>query len=174
LEKGIHVPRAIIATHVLALSLIAALGVASSQVIAADTPKATPSMSKLSYVRLYTDANGVTHFSDESLTLAATGGTGLEGALATHRLGDIKGALFASLKAGATEDWHPAPRRQFMICLRGIVEVTASDGEKRRITPGQFLLVEDTTGKGHITHAAGAEDHVALAIPVPDGVPAKK
>jgi hypothetical protein len=162
--------------HVFALSLIAAISVASSNLVAADNPEAKPAMtSKLSYVRLGPPgADGISHFTDETLMLTPGGGPGLEGLLATYRLGDIKGALVASLKAGATEDWHPAPRRQFMFCLRGIVEVTAGDGQKRRILPGQFVLLEDTSGKGHITHSAGTEDHVALAIPVPDGVPAGK
>jgi hypothetical protein len=93
----------------------------------------------------------------------------MEGTLAVNRIGDVKGVTFAQLKAGATEDWHVAPRRQFMVCVRGIVEITASDGQKRRLTPGQFMLLEDTSGKGHITHATGKEDHVALAVPVPDG-----
>jgi quercetin dioxygenase-like cupin family protein len=98
----------------------------------------------------------------------------MEGSLAVNRLGDAKGVLFAQLKAGATEDWHVAPRRQLMVCVRGLVEITAGDGQKRRLGPGQFMLLEDTSGKGHITHATGAADHVALAIPVPDGVLVKK
>ena len=61
-----------------------------------------------------------------------------------------------------------------MICIRGIVEVTAGDGEKRRATPGQFILLEDLTGKGHITHSVGPEDHVALAFPIADDVLTKK
>jgi hypothetical protein len=159
--------------HVFALCLVTATTLATSNLQAADNPESKPPMtSKLSYVRLGPPgADGISRFTDETLTLASTGGPGLEGLLASYRLGDIKGALLASLKAGATEDWHPAPRRQFMFCLRGIVEVTAGDGQKRRILPGQFVLLEDTSGKGHITHSAGAEDHVALAIPVPDGVP---
>jgi quercetin dioxygenase-like cupin family protein len=161
--------------RVAALSLIAALGVASTNnVLAADKPAMTHPTSKVPYIRLYPGPDGVSHFVDEELRLAPIGGSGVEAPLAVNRLGDVKGAMFASLEAGATEDWHPAPRRQFMICLRGIVEVTAGDGEKRRITPGQILLLEDVTGKGHITHAAGTEDHVAIAIPVPDGIPAKK
>jgi len=153
----------------IALVVMAALGVTSLNLVAADSP------GTVSYVRLGPpDANGISRFTDETLALAPGGGPGLEGLLATHRLGDIKGVIIASLKAGATEDWHPAPRRQFMFCLRGIVEVTAGDGQKRRVLPGQFVLLEDTSGKGHITHSAGTEDHVALAIPVPDGVPAKK
>jgi hypothetical protein len=35
------------------------------------------------------------------------------------------------------------------------VEVTASDGETRRIGQGELLLLEDTTGKGHSTRALG-------------------
>jgi len=33
------------------------------------------------------------------------------------------------------------------------VKVTASDGESRVIGPGEILLVEDTSGKGHISRA---------------------
>src|SRR6185312_14103522 len=129
----------------------------------------------VSFIRLYTDANGVSHFSKETLPLApVAGGQGMEATLAVNRIGDVKGVMFAQLKAGATEDWHSAPRRQFMVCVQGIVEITASDGQKQRLTPGQFMLLEDTTGKGHITHAAGSEDHVALAVPVPDGVLTRK
>jgi hypothetical protein len=121
----------------------------------------------LAYIRLYTGPDGLTHFSQEHLSLEpVAGGQGMEASLAVNRLGDSQGVLFAQLKAGATEDWHVAPRRQFMVCVRGIVEITAGDGQKRRLTPGQFMLLEDTTGKGHITHAAGTEDHVALAVPV--------
>lgn len=133
----------------------------------------TPATSTLAYVRLYSDANGITHFADEQLVLTPAGAGGsVEERLFVNRLGDLKGVMFAKLKAGTTEDWHVAPRRQFMLCVHGIVEITAADGQKRRMTPGQFMLLEDTSGRGHQTHAAGAEDHVALALPVPEGIPA--
>lgn len=159
-----------------AFSLMVALAATSvtTNLFAADKPAMTNQTSKLSYVRLYPGPDGLSHFSDEELTFAPMGAQGVEAELGVNRLGDVKGAMFATLKSGATEDWHTAPRRQFMICLRGIVEVTAGDGEKRRLTPGGILLLEDLTGKGHITHAAGPEDHVAIAVPVPDGVPATR
>jgi hypothetical protein len=132
-------------------------------------------VSHLAFTRLYTTPDGVSHFSKDTLSLAPIpGAQGMEGTLAVSRIGDVKGVVFARLKAGATEDWHVAPRRQFMVCVHGIVEITASDGEKRRLTPGQFMLLEDTSGKGHVTHAVGTEDHVALAVPVPDGVLVRK
>jgi quercetin dioxygenase-like cupin family protein len=153
------------AASVAALSLCATFGTAT---LLADAP---PSASgKLSFIRLYTSADGNSHFADETIPLSPIKRPGLEGQLAASEIGDVKGATFLALKPGQTEPYHVAPRRQFMICLRGIVEVTAGDGEKRRILPGQFVLLEDTSGKGHITHSAGTEDHVALAFPIPDNV----
>jgi hypothetical protein len=126
----------------------------------------TTTTAELSYARLYPGPDGISHFSSETLGFVPIGVSGIEAVLAVHRIGDVRGVMFARLTAGATEDWHPAPRRQFMVCVRGIVEVTAGDGEQRRITPGGIVLLEDVTGQGHRTHAVGPEDHVALAIPV--------
>ena len=133
----------------------------------------TPAMERLAYVRLYADAKGITHFADEQLVLTrADAGDSPEQRLFVNRLGDLKSVMFAKLKAGTNEDWHVAPRRQLMLCVRGMVEITAGDGEKRRVAPGQFMLLEDLTGQGHQTRAVGDEDHVALALPVPEGIPA--
>jgi hypothetical protein len=133
----------------------------------------TPATERLAYVRLYADAKGITHFADEQLVLTRAGaGATPEQRLFVNRLGDLKSVMFAKLKAGTTEDWHVAPQRQFMLCVRGMVEITAADGEKRRIAPGQFMLLEDIAGRGHQTRTVGNEDHVALALPVPEGIPA--
>jgi hypothetical protein len=152
----------------------AALTVVSLNAAGADKPAMKPTTGTLSFSRLYTGPDGVSHWVDEKLQLASRGTEGLEALMATAQIGDIKGSFVAMLKAGATEDWHVAPRRQFMVCLRGNVEVTAGDGQKRSLKPGEFALLEDTSGKGHITHAAGKDDHVALALPVPDNAFVRK
>jgi NADPH:quinone reductase-like Zn-dependent oxidoreductase len=41
-----------------------------------------------------------------------------------------------------------------VISLAGGISITASDGETRHIGVGEIVLVEDTTGKGHITKSA--------------------
>ena len=155
-------------------AFLATLAFITAHVTAAEQTSMKPVSGTLSFIRLYTGPDGVSHFADETLKLEARGTEGMDALMAVNRFGDVKGAQFAMLKAGVTEDWHPAPRRQFMVCLRGLVEVTAGDGEKRRVKPGEFLLVEDTSGKGHITHAAGSEDHVALALPLADGTLTRK
>lgn len=151
-----------------AVGLLTTLSLATSRLAAAEDG-AKPISGTLSFVRLFTDADGVSHFAEETLKLEALGTEGMEAALAVNRIGDVREAQFAMLKSGTREDWHTAPRRQILVCLRGLVEVTAGDGEKRRVKPGEIVLLEDLSGTGHITHVVGSEDHVALALPLPDG-----
>ena len=63
-------------------------------------------------------------------------------------------------------DWHPAPRRQYIINLDAGVEITASDGEARKIGAGEVVLVEDTTGKGHLSKALDGKMRHCIFVPV--------
>ena len=60
------------------------------------------------------------------------------------------GIIFRETQAEHDIDWHPAPRRQYIINLDAGVKITASDGESRVIGVGEVILVEDTTGKGQL------------------------
>ena len=62
-------------------------------------------------------------------------------------------------------DWHPAPRRQYIINLDAGVQITASDGEARVIGAGEVLLVEDTTGKGHLSKAVDSKIRNCIFVP---------
>jgi len=42
---------------------------------------------------------------------------------------------------------------QYIINRDAGVQITASDGEARRIGAGEVILVEDTSGKGHLSKA---------------------
>lgn len=53
-------------------------------------------------------------------------------------------------EGSSTPTWHPNPRRQFDLFLKGRVEIEASDGEVRQLGPGDFFFAEDTFGKGHL------------------------
>lgn len=151
----------------------------------------------LHYTHLYADAHGVSHFKTETLHLhpgaaaaasqgasaaAASPGTspssgsaaasvsqGLSApeALISYPLSEKGGATLLLLKRGAVEDWHRAPRRMWLVVVQGEAEVTASDGEVRHFGLGSVLLMDDLSGKGHITRAVGNVDHIALTIPAP-------
>ncbi|MFI5801090.1 hypothetical protein [Streptomyces sp. NPDC051677] len=63
---------------------------------------------------------------------------------------------------------HNAPRRQLILPLSGAVELEVSTGEVRTVHPGQMILVEDTTGAGHITRAADDSPRVTLMLELGD------
>jgi quercetin dioxygenase-like cupin family protein len=131
---------------------------------AADPPSPGAGNVALGYTHLYSDADGVSHFKVELFDFKPLGPTASK-SLSIHAL-SAQGASLLRLHHGATEDWHAAPRTQFMVAVQGESEVTAGDGKKLRLKPGDIMLMDDTTGKGHRTAALGSQDHVAMVIPV--------
>jgi hypothetical protein len=63
-------------------------------------------------------------------------------------------------------DWHPAPRRQFVIILSGQLEIGCGDGSTQVFGPGDARLVEDTTGKGHTTRVVGGAPCLTATVPL--------
>lgn len=115
------------------------------------------------YFRIYADEDGESHFEDVDITLdSRSGGSDLS------TLYPATGVIFRRSPADQYLDWHPAPRRQFVVTLSGEAEVEASDGEVRQIGPGTVMLAEDVTGKGHITRGVGTSERISLFIPLPE------
>lgn len=67
---------------------------------------------------------------------------------------------------GNVIDWHRAPRRQYVITLTGHAELEVAGGKKIPIGPGHVDLVEDVTGRGHITKVTGTDDRITLQLPL--------
>ena len=120
----------------------------------------------LDYHRLIEDADGVSRFVDGEIHFQLEAYSPPAPPIGVHRMPHARGLAFIVLPAGAFEDWHPAPRRQFIFTLRGVVEVTSGSGEVRRLHPGSVILVEDTDGNGHTTRVVGDEDHFGVAVPL--------
>jgi sugar/nucleoside kinase (ribokinase family) len=112
--------------------------------------------------RLYTGPDGQTH-AEEVEAKFTTGGTN-----DVFKMVGTSGAELHRAPAGRVSDWHTAPRRQYVITLSGRGELEVSGGKKIPVEPGHIELVEDTTGKGHITRVIGTEDRVTLQLPVSD------
>jgi hypothetical protein len=106
--------------------------------------------------RLYTGPDGQSHIEPIDLAKAKEWTSGL----ATTKIS------FSEWPVGRDLDWHPAPRRQFVIILSGQLEIGLGDGTKQVFGPGDARLVEDTTGKGHTTRVVGNERCVTATIPL--------
>jgi hypothetical protein len=110
---------------------------------------------------LYVDGQGETHFRDIEVEWAETRPAGK-----LSRRMPATGIIFRQTSGDYDLDWHPAPRRQYIINLDGGVEITVSDGEKRVIGAGEVLLVEDVTGKGHLSKAIAGKMRHSIFVPI--------
>src|SRR5579864_1309009 len=120
--------------------------------------------SDMKYTRIYADAKGETHLQDVEPEMKAT-----DHASTMSDLIAAKGVIFRETNSEEYFiDWHNAPRRQFVVNLSGDVEITVSDGEKRRFGAGSILLAEDVTGKGHISRGVGKSERRTLFVPLAD------
>ena len=154
--------------YVALITAVLIWGVTTCPVVNADSKSGSnnPMAEPLTYLHLYTDADGMTHFRVEKFDFSVLDEPGARPSLSYHEIMGSSKASLVKLNRGAVEDWHTAPRKQFAVVIQGEVELTAGDGEVRRLTPGSIALLADTSGKGHITKAIGAADHIALMIPV--------
>lgn len=121
------------------------------------------------YTRIVATPDGGSMFEDEQIDLEEERvGEGVPAMLA-GRVPSRAGVLFLRSDRFDSEP-HPAPREQWVVVLRGALEVEVSDGSRRRFEPGDLVFVADTAGKGHVTSAVGEPPIEALFIPAPSDV----
>jgi hypothetical protein len=122
-------------------------------VVVAQAPK------PITMTRIYTGADGLSHAEEVPMTLTGAGVSDTFKATS---------AQFSRRPPGPASDWHVGPRRQFVITLRGRAELEVAGGRKVAVEPGHITLIEDTTGKGHITKNVGPDDRIVVTIPLED------
>jgi hypothetical protein len=110
---------------------------------------------------LYEDEDGQSHFRDIEVEWTSEG----RGGKLSDRL-PATGIIFRQVQPDYELDWHSAPRRQYIINLDAGVQITASDGEARTIGAGEVILVEDVSGKGHLSKAVDEKIRHCIFIPV--------
>jgi quercetin dioxygenase-like cupin family protein len=112
--------------------------------------------------RIYTGADGKTHYEQVEMNLAQEGTSELSQPV------PVTSVIFRRTPPDYFLDWHHAPRRQYVVILSGEGEVELGDGTVVPLLPGDVLLAEDTTGQGHISRGRGSEDRLSLFIPLAD------
>ncbi len=120
----------------------------------------------MKYVRLHPDPNGQSHFAEATLKLDEADYRPPAPMMYVSHAFMTDGVQFIRLPAGWSADSVHPPKKQFLIGLKGQIEVTAGDGEKRKFGPGDSVLMEDVEGKGHRTQVTGTDEFLAAVIPI--------
>ncbi|MDZ7668949.1 MAG: hypothetical protein U5Q16_05820 [Gammaproteobacteria bacterium] len=112
-------------------------------------------------LRVYTGDDGQSHFEDLPIEFTERGPLGRISAMFPAR-----GVMFRAVDGDYDLDFHNAPRRQFVINLKGSVDIEIGDGTVRRLGPGDILLAEDVSGQGHKSRAVDGAPRECLFIPL--------
>jgi uncharacterized cupin superfamily protein len=109
--------------------------------------------------RLYSGSDGESHFEEFDFPLKEIG-------LNDSRSDTLPATgFFIRATQGEFElDWHNAPRKQLLIMLKGQSEVIVGDGNKRILSPGDIMLAEDISGRGHITRAVNNQPRMSVFV----------
>ena len=134
--------------------------------VAQQTPEKIPAAEPLTYVRVHADSSGASRFADEEIAFQLADFAPPAPPISVTDTQSAEGVVFLSSPSGWFGDWHPAPLRQFIFVIQGKLEVEVSDGETRQFGAGSVILVEDTSGQGHITRIAGEERAYLVAVPL--------
>lgn len=117
--------------------------------------------SPVTCVRLYTDRNGESHLDEVEIGMSSVQYAPPAPPLEISEPAESKRYSWLRFPKGWNDDAHPTPRRQLLIVLEGEIEGRTSAGEVRIFRPGDRLLMEDTSGKGHGSRPLNGE---ALAL----------
>jgi hypothetical protein len=123
---------------------------------------------RVQYSRLFAKPDGTSHFEDKEMELDVGFAVPPAEPLHTAKLSPASDVFWI----GAVPTWkgdipHPAPRRMVFVTVKGEYQITVSDGETRRFPLGSMLLIENTSGLGHVTKNINAGDTIVLAVGLP-------
>ena len=122
----------------------------------------------MQYVRIYTDSEGGSRFEDLEVELAEVNFAPPAPPVQLSAYTSATQWAFFAIPPGWSGDWHPTPRRQIFFYLVGQVDIEVGDGTIRRFGPGDAIIVEDTTGKGHRSRTVGDETALQAVVQMPD------
>lgn len=121
-------------------------------------------------LRIYATPDGESHFGEVEMPtqkLSVHPEAEAFDVTASYPAGRVR---FTRIPAGMRQvEWHTVPDRVLTVRLDGAVEYETSDGEVRTVAAGEFVLVEDTHGKGHLSRHS-PESQLILWISLPNGL----
>jgi len=118
-------------------------------------------------VVIVSDSEGVTHFADSTVELTAQPFAPPAVPFEVSAPFPASHGVFFCIPAGWHGDWHPSPAHQYFVQTTGLLEVTVGDGEVRILAPGAVVLLEDLTGRGHLTRVLGDDDVSGVFVQFP-------
>jgi len=116
----------------------------------------------ITITRLYTGTDGMSHV--EQIEVKFSPVSGAPNTVAQSEPVSPAKSYLVRLPPGFFADWHNADVRRYVVTLSGRAEVEVTGGQKFVAHPGEIVLAEDLSGKGHTFRVLGNADWVAFFV----------
>jgi hypothetical protein len=126
-----------------------------------------PGAQSLRYVRVHDGNDGETHFEDVDVELEFAPFAPPAPPIAVSDSLPAAAVVFFGGPENWFGDFHPTPQRQFCMLCEGQLELQTTDGEARRFSPGDLLLLDDLSGRGHISRVVGSSPIAGMFVQLP-------
>jgi hypothetical protein len=120
----------------------------------------------VAFVRVAMNAQNETYFADGEAKFELKDYAPPAGLIGVAAMQAAESLVFITAESNWYGDWHPAPRKQYVFILGGAIEIKVADGEVRRFSIGDIVLLEDTAGKGHDTRVVSEEPALFAIVAV--------
>lgn len=121
----------------------------------------------VAYARVAMNAEGQTYFADAEAKFELKDFAPPAGPVGVAAMQPAKTVVFTTADGDWHGDWHPAPHKQYVFMLGGAIEIEVADGEVRRFSIGDIILLEDTSGKGHDTRVVSEAPALFAIVALP-------
>ena len=124
-------------------------------------------LESVAYARVAMNAEGETYFADAAAKFELKDFAPPAGPVGVAAQQAAKSVVFTTSDSNWHGDWHPTPHKQYVFMLGGAIEIKVADGEVRRFSIGDIILLEDTSGRGHDTRVVSEEPALFAIVALP-------
>ena len=133
-----------------------------------DDTSASGTAESVAFARVAMNAEGQTYFADAEAKFELKDFAPPAGPVGVAAMQTAKTMVFTTADGAWHGDWHPTPHKQFVFMLGGAIEIEVADGEIRRFSIGDIILLEDVSGKGHDTRVVSVEPALFAIVALPE------
>ena len=126
------------------------------------------SLESVAFARVAMDEQNETYFADGEAKFELKDYAPPAGLIGVAAMQPAKSLVFTTADGNWHGDWHPSPRKQYIFILGGAIEIKVADGEVRRFSSGDIVLLEDTAGKGHDTQVVSQKPALFAIVAISD------
>jgi quercetin dioxygenase-like cupin family protein len=102
-------------------------------------------------IEIFADSTGETHFRNVALALALRDFAPPSAPMGVSPETPLTTGVFLELPPGWDPTPHASPRPQWVVVLRGHLNITTTDGATTEFRPGDVFFLNDQDSKGHLS-----------------------